>query len=80
MSAHPVSHLMPGHRAFFITTYTYHTLPHLLTNRNFSHCQEIRSNLARVSTKSSNLFLARKNASILRLCILLIISDLQVYK
>ena len=80
MSAHPVYYLMPGHRAFFITTYTYHTLPHLLTNRNFSHCQEIGNNLARVSTKSLNLFLARKNARILRLCILLIVNNLQVYK
>ena len=80
MSAHPVYYLMPGHRAFFITTYTYHTLPHLLTNRNFSHCQEIGNNLARVSTKSLNLFLARKNARILRLGILLIINGLCVFE
>ena len=52
----------------------------LLTNCKFWRCQEIGSNFARVPTKSSNLFLARKNARILRFCIALIINSLCILR
>ena len=50
-----------------------------VSNCKFWHCRKIGRYFARVPTKSSNLFLARKIARILHLRISLIISDLHTY-
>gem|GEM_PF-2738732 len=52
----------------------------LLTNCKFRGCQEIGSNLARVPIEATNLFLARKNARILRLYISLIMNQLYLFR
>ena len=64
------------------TTFSYMiiVLPRKVSNRKFCGCQKIGWRFARVPIEVIRLLLARKNARILRFCILLIINTLHIYE
>ena len=67
--------------SYFLTLSPFHSITFLLLSIcKLRGCQEIGSNLARMPTKLFNLFLARKNARILRLYISLIMNQLYLFR